>query len=361
MPEQPVASSPVYAAHPTVHVDSQESERASALLIGMEMTESEGGMSAMELKFSNVAGDNGAAADLAFEDESILKLGAKIAVYCGDVTSPQEVFQGTVTGIEADFPEGSAPELVVLAEDVFQRARMARRTKLYENATVADLAQQVASRLNLTPQVTGLSENIGVQMQLNESDLAFLRRILRRYDGDMQVVGTELHVSPRSDVQRGALDLELHSQLRHARVLADLSHQITKVTVAGWDAQQGARVVGNSTGANTAPGTGRTGATVLQDAIGARAEHIGHVAVTTSDEAQALADAAFDSRARRFVCVHGTAEGNPAIRVGTNVTLSGMSSRFNNTYYVVRARHRYDLSRGYETDFEAESAFLGAV
>jgi phage protein D len=46
--------------------------------------------------------------------------------------------------------------------------------------------------------------------------------------------------------------------------------------------------------------------------------------------------------------------------VGTNVKLSGMGQRFDNTYYVVRACHRYDLTRGYETDFEAESAFWGA-
>jgi len=361
MPEQAVASSPVYAAHPTVRVDSQEQAKASSLLVGMEMTEREGGMSAMELKFSNVAEDNGGTPSLAFEDETIFKLGTKISVHCGDVTSPQEVFQGTVTGIEVDFPEGASPEVVILAEDVFQQARMARRTKLHEDANIADLAQQIASRLSLTPKVTGFTENIGTQMQLNESDLAFLRRLLRLYDGDLQVVGTELHVSPRSEVQRGSLDLELHSQLRRARVLADLSQQITKVTVAGWDAQQGARVVGNSTGANLTPGTGRTGASVLQEAIGPRAEHLGNVAVVNSDEARAIADAAFDSRARRFVCVQGTAEGNPAIRVGTNLTLSGISNRFNNTYYVVRACHRYDLKRGYETDFDAESAYLGNV
>ena len=55
----------------------------------------------------------------------------------------------------------------------------------------------------------------------------------------------------------------------------------------------------------------------------------------------------------------GTAEGNPSIRVGTHVRLTGLSRRFNNTYYVTRCCHRFDLERGYETDFVAESAFLG--
>ena len=44
-----------------------------------------------------------------------------------------------------------------------------------------------------------------------------------------------------------------------------------------------------------------------------------------------------------------------------HVALKGISRRFDNTYYVTSAVHRLDVERGYETDFEAESAFLGAA
>jgi phage protein D len=83
------------------------------------------------------------------------------------------------------------------------------------------------------------------------------------------------------------------------------------------------------------------------------------LAVMDAGEAQALADAAFDRRARRFVLVEGTAEGNSALRVGTHLKLVGLSPRWDNTYYVVRATHRFDSEQGYRTDFEAECAFLG--
>ena len=76
-------------------------------------------------------------------------------------------------------------------------------------------------------------------------------------------------------------------------------------------------------------------------------------------EARALADALFTDRARRFVCVEGTAHGNPALRVGTQVRLEGLGRRFSNEYTVTRCVHRWDVERGYETDFEAESAFVG--
>jgi len=358
--EQPTSALALTYERPTVRVDEQDLAEVSELMLSLEMTEKEGGLSALEMRVSNVSSSDDGQSTFAFEDDSVLKLGAHITIYSGDVIAPCEIFRGTITALEADFPEGDAPTLLVLAEDDFQRARMARRTALHENVTIADVARDLASQLGLTPVVTGLTSNIGTQVQFNESDLAFLRRMLARYDGDLQVVGTELHVSPRADVSRGTIELQLHSQLRRARVTADLAHQVTEITVRGWDVSQGEAVSGSSTGANLGPGAGRNGSDVLRDAIGERSERISHLAATTQDEAQAIADAAFDSRARRFVAVDATADGNPALRVGTIVTLRGLGGRFENDYYVTLARHRWDEQRGYETDFSAESAFLGA-
>jgi phage protein D len=360
MAETPTTRTGTAFERPTIRVDEREFATVDELMLGLEMTEREGGLSTLELRVSNVASFDAGDGALAFEDDSVLKLGAALAVYGGDVTEPREVFRGTITGLEAEFPADGAPTLVALAEDVFQRARMARRTKLHENVTIDRLARDLASRLGLTPVVTELSRDLGSQIQLNESDLAFLRRLLARHDGDMQVVGTELHVAPRAEVQRGTLELELHSQLRRARVLADLAHQVTGVSVRGWNPAEGAAVLGSSGGTNLGPGRGRTGAQLLRQALGERAHNVAHLAVATDSEARALSEAAFDERARRLVLVDGTADGNPALRVGTHVSLSGMGGRFDNTYYVTFARHRWDESRGYETDFLAECAFFGA-
>jgi phage protein D len=176
----------------------------------------------------------------------------------------------------------------------------------------------------------------------------------------MQVVGGEMHVSARREVRRGTVDLELHSELRRARVVADLAHQVTAVTVSGWDFKQGSRISSTSTGGSLLPGDGRPGAALLRDAFGPRSEHVGDPALATQAEADALAAAIFDRRARPFVCVEGTADGTPALRVGTHVKLSGLGGRFDNSYYVVRVCHRFDLTDGYRTEFEAECAFLGS-
>jgi phage protein D len=152
----------------------------------------------------------------------------------------------------------------------------------------------------------------------------------------------------------------LFGQLAKVRVIVDLADQVSKVTACGWNAIDGAEVKGEVTsGTNLGLGSGRDGKAVLEEALESRTEHLGHVAVATDAEAQALAEAAFDLRARRFVRAEGITEGNPNLRVGTNVTLTGISAQFDNTFYVVRACHLYDLQHGYRTDFSAECAYLG--
>ena len=56
----------------------------------------------------------------------------------------------------------------------------------------------------------------------------------------------------------------------------------------------------------------------------------------------------------------GVAEGNPALRVGSYLTLTGLGPRFSNTYYATATVHRFDTEKGYETEFTAECAYLGA-
>ncbi|HET6229636.1 MAG TPA: hypothetical protein VFE05_06100 [Longimicrobiaceae bacterium] len=359
MAEQAVSEHAVYSARPTIKVNGQADDMVRSLLTSMEMTEAEGGLATFEARFTNVVNRGQGEAELAFEDGRLFKLGASLSLSTGDETAPTEIFTGTVTGLEASWSADNPPELVVLAEDALQKARMARRTAVHDSATISGLAGDVASKAGLSPSVTGLSDDLGTQVQLNESDLAFLRRMLARHDGDLQVSGSDLKVAPRNDIRSGEVELAMYGQLRRVKVLADLTHQVTEVTTAGWHPVDGKRVTGTTTGANAGPGSGKSGKDAVQEAIGARSEHASHLTVATDAEATALAEAAFDRRARRFVVVDGTAEGNPKIRVGTHVKLTGLGPRFSNTYQVVRAVHRFSMTDGYQTDFEGECAFLG--
>lgn len=361
MSETALSQSAIYSARPTVRIDGEADARITELVMAMRMDEHEGGMTSLELRFSNLAPTTDGGAELAFGADSKLKLGAPIAIYAGDATQPREIFRGKVSALELEYRIGSGPELTVLAEDALSAARRARCSRIYSDNSPADVVRAIASDLGLRPSVSGLDSPTATWAQLNESALSFLRRLLGRFDADAQIVGDELQVSPRKDVSRGTLELALFGQLARVRVIADLADQVSKVTSCGWNAKDGAKVKGEAgSGTNLGPGSGRDGKAVLEQALESRAEHLGHVAVGTDAEAQAVAEAAFDLRARRFVRAEGTAEGNPQLRVGTNVRLTGVSTQFDNTYYVMRACHVYDLQQGYRTEFSAECAYLGS-
>ncbi len=350
---------PVYNPRPLVEVDGQRFERIDELLLAMDMREREGGLSALELRLSNIASHLDGSAGYAFEDENEIRLGSSITVFAGDVSDSRELFRGLVTGLEAEFPGSAPPELLVLAEDGLQQARMARRTKTYRDMSVADIAREIAQRLGLQAEVTGLASPSSTWVQLNESDLAFLRRLVRGVDADVQVVEDRLEVAPVSEIQRQVIEMAMFHDLRSVRFIADLAHQVSEVTCSGWNPTTGMAVSGRSSGRSLGPGRGRRGFDLLRDAVGERSEHVGHIPVTSDDEAQALADTVFDQRARGFVRAEGTATGHPSIRVGSHLQLRGVSSRFENTYYVVSTHHRYAVQDGYLTDFTAESSALG--
>ncbi len=366
MPDEvPPTESSVYTARPLVEVDGQRVDLVHDNLVSFTIDEAEGGLVGLELTLLNTVQREDTGAGLAFEDSrSPLKFGAAIVVSAGDASAPVELFRGVITALENLFEADATPRLTVLAEDALLKARLARRTVTHAAGTLADLIRTIAGAAGLRPTITGCDAAIGVQVQHNEADLAFLRRIGARYDVDCQVVGEELQASPRGQVQRSTQTIALRSQLRRLRGVADLAHQATAVTLSGWDAAQGQAIAVTSSGAADAgPGSdggGTRGDELLRQTLGERNEHLGHRAVADRDEAQALVDAAFSARLRSFATIEGAAEGNPRLRVGTHLTIQGVG-RFTGTYYLTRVRHRYDLTRGYQSEFTGESAWFGVA
>jgi len=64
----------------------------------------------------------------------------------------------------------------------------------------------------------------------------------------------------------------------------------------------------------------------------------------------------FGNQAQPASAIDGTAAGNPLLRRGIHVTLSGLGNRFNGHYQVTQCRHRFDIVQGYQTDFAASPA-----
>lgn len=351
----------LYTALPTVEVGGMSYPLIAQNLERMRVTEALGGLSSLELVLTDsVTRADGTMAHAAGAG-SPLELGAGIRVFAGPVeVRAFEIFDGQITAIESEVREGGAPTFTVLAEDRLFPARRKRRTRLFDDSPLADVLDAIASDYGLTAEVRdGVDTTARDWMQLDETDLAFLRRILFLCDCDVQIVGDRLQVGRVGKDRRSLVALAAGSTLKQVRITADIAEQVSEIRLASFDPGTGEPADSTAQAAGFGPGSGKTGKDVLADKFSAVAMHVGRSGPITDSEADALAQYDADRRARAFVTARGTAQGNGELRVGSWVELSGINAQFANQYSVTRAVHRFDRANGYETDFEAESAYLG--
>lgn len=354
-------SDPLYATSPTIELGGQSYPLIQQNLVQMTMREELGGLSSLELSFVDSVEDGGTS-HYAAGVGSPLELGQGVRVFAGphEVGAP-EIFDGQVTALEGEIREGQPPLFTILAEDRLFPARRRRRSRLFEQQKLGDVISTIAGDYGLTPQIRdGVDQAKRDWMQGDETDLAFMRRILSQFDCDMQIVSNKLEVGRIGMNQRALVPLAVGSTLISARITADIAEQVNNLTIGSFDPKAGEAVKTNSDASAFGPGSGRSGPDILKDKFSSVTMHLGREPPLADAEAKSRAQLEGQRRARSFVRVDGCARGDGNLRVGSWVELSGINPRFANQYAVREAVHRFDLKEGYRTDFIAESAYLGA-
>src|SRR5690606_2291349 len=263
-----------------------------------------------------------------------------------------EIFDGQVTAVESEVRQDAPALFTVLAEDRLFPARRRRRTRLYEAMSIGDVVRQVTSDFGLTAEVRdGVDTSVRDWMQGDETDLAFLRRILGRFDCDMQVVGDRLQVGRVGMDRRSLVTLAVGDSLLTARITADIAEQVSSIRLANFDPATGEASDSEEEAGGFGPGEGRSGPEILQDRLAPIVMHCGRDGPLSGSDAELLARIEGERRARGFVRVDGCARGDGNLRVGSWVELEGVNPLFANQFAVRRATHRWDQEDGYRTHF----------
>ena len=350
----------LYAARPTLKIAGLERPELAAALATLTVAESVDGLFTLEATFGNWGSAQGDVGFLYF-DRKLFDFGVRIDVDVGAGQAQGSIFSGRITALEGHFPGQRPPEILILAEDRLQDLRMTRRTRSFDQSTIADVVNSIASDHSLQPQVDVETLSLPVLVQVNQSDLAFLRDLARVVDAELWIEGTSLHMQARARRRSPEVRLIYGKTLREFSVSADLAHQRTSVKVSGWDVDDKSAIDEEATDSSVRGelAGGSSGAALLREKFGERSERIVHHMPLTTREAQVRAAAQFRNRARRFLCGRGVSEGDARIRVGVNVNLTELGPLFNGTYYVSEVRHTFDNLHGYRTLFTAERAGLG--
>ena len=350
------ATAALRSARPTLRVSGVDDQALVERLVSMEIHDDREGLSRCELQFWNW-GPQGASPGFLSFDRKQLEFGRPLQIRFGEAT----LFEGRISAIEACFPRRSAPTISVLAEDRLQDLRMRRRTRGFPQASVADIARQIAREHGLQADVNLPGPRSDLSAQVNQSDLAFVRERVTAAGGSLWLEGGQLRVAVRGGNQALACRLSHGRELQEFTVLADLATQRTQVVAQGWDSQRKSPLRHEVDGAGLPGGLGgpRTGPRILEAALGRRVETLAHTACATADEARADAEGYFTRMARQFITGQGRSAGDPRIRVGRSIELLQLGPLFSGVYEVVSVTHRVDDQDAFSTEFHVERAQLG--
>ncbi|HEX8483691.1 MAG TPA: hypothetical protein VF650_17460 [Allosphingosinicella sp.] len=349
-----IARLPMRPARPSITIGGKRDAKLEASLLRYELTDSIEGMARAELVFGNWGGED--RPGFQYFDRKTIDFGKALKV---GVSDTDILFEGRITGIAADFPEGEAARITVFAEDRLQDLRMTRRTRCFAQASLGDVVRRIAQEHGLEAQVDIQAPAVPLLAQLNQTDLAFLFDTARRFDADIFVAGARLHAAPARTAD--AVALAWAGTLRAFSVLADLAHQRSAVVASGWDVD-GKAGVSHKGGKSAVQGelNGDTaGGDILVQALGERVDTLAHGLPRSADEAKQLAEASYRHMARGFVTGEGVCETDPKLRAGVKLDLTGLGPLFDGAYRAISVTHLYDSEHGARSEFRCNRAGIG--
>jgi uncharacterized protein involved in type VI secretion and phage assembly len=294
-------------------------------------------------------------------DKAGIKIGseARLLASSGAGGSPKPLLKGEVTALELDFDE-TGTFTVVRGMDRAHRLFRGRRVAAYQNMTVADICRRVAQRAGLR---TGTIDVSGPVLehaaQANVSDWEFLRDLAEDAGAQVYVIDGALHVTKPTEASgapgssaradRDPLVLELGKNLVRCRAGVTAAEQVSQVQVRGWDTRTKQALV-----ATAEAGTADTVQLGIGPADAARPFGKADYLVTDNTYgAQARVEQVAKALAQRiagsFAEMEAVIQGNPDVRAGGAVALSGVGAPFEGRYTVTASRHVFDAERGYET------------
>jgi uncharacterized protein involved in type VI secretion and phage assembly len=292
---------------------------------------------------------------LAHVDDALLAVGRTVEVLYGapGATAASGVFSGRIASIELELLHGGAFIAATAYEPAFVLHQQ-RRTQAFQNMTSGEIAAQVIGAAGLSAALTSSSASEVVHpfvLQSEETDWQLLWRLADAIDFEVVGDGATVHFRPAGSTAPGPpLALRAPEELLCFRPRITAAQQVRDVEVRGWDPANAEAIVANADAPapDSSPGDGRG---AVAAASGAGTWTVGDRTVLSQDEASALAGSLAAQLANAWVEADGVALGDPRLRAGSRVQVSGVGTRFGGLYTLTSTTHVLSGGRGYETHF----------
>lgn len=311
--------------------------------------------------------------ELALDFRGDFDIGRTVKVQMGYTDFFTTVFFGQVTRLAPRFPDSAPPMMTVTCLDglVKLKGRQPAGTepRRFDHKADWQIAQEIAQRHGLGFVATQRGPVHPLVWQKNQDDAAFLMERARRIDFDCFIVhdaeqqrDTLFFIEPsdgRNADHTQVYTLEYQKNLTSFTPQIDVSDQVAKVTVRGWNPETKQAISAEATEADLPGARGaKTGPAAAQKDFGNK-EVVVDAAIGTEEEARALAISLLRDRAYQFVTGEGQMIGLPNLRPGHNLEIRNVGAQFTGTYYVTGCEHTIG-ERGYTTTFKVRQYITGA-
>jgi len=281
-----------------------------------------------------------------------VEIGLKGNAVQGDQAVGAQLMKGVITAIEPHFYEEGAPTLLVRGYDRSYLLHRGTKTKTYQNTTDSDVVKTIAQAAGLSAKVKSLPTTHEHIMRNDMTDYDFLTFLARRNGLVIRVDDRKLIFDEPTALGADPVTLEYGIDLVEFRPVASVAGQVNEVDVGGWDPKSKKSTSGAGTTAKFDMNNTKF-SSMAKVASSAFSQAKLHVASPFS--VQAEADAAANALQTRIsasgLVGEGIALGNPKLQPGTELTVKAVGARFSGNYRVTRARHVFDATDMYRTEF----------
>jgi phage protein D len=299
--------------------------------------------------------------DLGLEwiDHASLAVGTELEVLIGEDDDRQRVGIGEIVALELEQRPGTS-RVVIQAFDRSHRLHRGRHVRTFQEMSDGDIVSRIASDAGLQTDIDGADAQHDYLIQDNQTDYAFLaERAL--------LTGLELSVDDetirfrRPEPEGEPVELAWDSGLLSFSVRVSSADQVSEVEVRGWDPKQKQAITSTVSDSDTAPENGVDAGQIRSSAFGQATALMTDRPVRDTSEAEALGHAALDHVTSGIVRADGVAHGDPAIRAGSRVKVTGFGERLSGTYDVTSTTHSIVPGVGYETRFAVRGRRRGTL
>jgi uncharacterized protein involved in type VI secretion and phage assembly len=240
------------------------------------------------------------------------------------------------------------------------RLMRTRKQRTFVQVSTSDIVTKICKEFGLRPKVKSSRDVHEFVYQHNETDFDFIQRLGSRIGYEFIVdAGTGVFAPP--DPRGEKIELSYPDELMSFRPRITAVQQVEKVNVRGFDFKGKKQVVGSSSNPEQLTSAGITRKQVASKFPGGVLE-IGGQSFEKQGEAVAMAQATLDQLANAYLGAEGTCAGDPKIKAGVLLKISGVGRNYSGTYRVAKATHVIRGGAGYLTSFSnsaGEHTLLG--